>query len=291
MLSIGWLYLIPTLIWGSTWIVILGQLGTVSPEVSVFYRFVIASMVAFLYAYYRKSIFLFKKRDHLWFALQGVCNFSLNYILTYYSEQHITTGLVAVIFSLLPYFNTIGAYIFYKEKLNLKSIIALVCGGLGIFLIFKDKIHINEAASLGFILAFIGTMFSSSGNLISVRLHKMKIPVTASLPWAMFYGALFSLITSVLTQKDFIWDYNPNFLLSLLYLSIFGTFVAFIFYFELIKRVGAAKAAYTSTMIPVIALILSFFYEGFQWNTLVLVGLLFAIAGQILMLQKKRASA
>lgn len=288
MISIGWIYLVLTLIWGSTWIVILGQFGVVAPEVSVFYRFVVASFFAFLFCWFKKTPLRFSKSDHFWFAVQGICNFSINYMLTYHAEELVTTGLVAVAFSALPYYNAIGMFLFFRKKPDLRTVSAMLLGGVGLLLIFQNELKFDPKSISGILFALAGTFFASLGNLTGMRHLDRKLPVFASLTWAMFYGAVFSGLYCLVLQKEFVWDLSLKFNASLLYLAIPGTVVAFGFYFHLISKVGAAKAAYTSIMIPILALLLSYFFESFQWTNQVTVGLLLAIAGQFLILKKSK---
>ena len=77
------LYFITVLIWGSTWLAIKFQLGVVAPEASIAYRFALAAFLLMVYVYIRKLPIRFKLQDHLFFALQGLLLFSLNYILVY----------------------------------------------------------------------------------------------------------------------------------------------------------------------------------------------------------------
>ena len=85
------------LIWGSTWIAITFQLGKVAPDVSVFYRFLLASGMVFAYCRWKKLPLRYTAKEHAWIALMGVLMFSVSYIFVYYAEEHVVSGLVAVL--------------------------------------------------------------------------------------------------------------------------------------------------------------------------------------------------
>src|SRR3990170_7612690 len=93
-------YTVTCLIWGSTWLVITFQLGVVAAEASIVYRFALAALLLMLYALARRLPMRFTPRQHAFIALQGTFLFSLNYILVYLAEQNLTSGLVAIVFSM-----------------------------------------------------------------------------------------------------------------------------------------------------------------------------------------------
>ena len=96
--NIFFLYGSTVIIWGTTWLAIKFQLGSVDPMVSVLYRFMAAALTLFLYCKLRGLRMRFSLKDHIFMALQGLVLFSVNYWLIYLAEVHVTSGLVAVIF-------------------------------------------------------------------------------------------------------------------------------------------------------------------------------------------------
>jgi drug/metabolite transporter (DMT)-like permease len=97
--NIFFLYGSTVIIWGTTWLAIKFQLGSVDPMVSVLYRFIAAALTLLLYCKLRGLKMRFCLKDHIFMALQGLVLFSVNYWLIYLAEVHVTSGLVAVIFS------------------------------------------------------------------------------------------------------------------------------------------------------------------------------------------------
>ena len=107
-----------TLIWGSTWIVITDQLGTVPPTWSVAYRFAIAAAAMFVYARWSGASLRIGREGHLLALLFGIPQFCLNYNLVYAAELYVTSGLVAVVFALLIVPNSLLARLFLKQKVT-----------------------------------------------------------------------------------------------------------------------------------------------------------------------------
>ena len=115
----AFLYLLTVMIWGSTWLAIKFQLGVVSPELSIAYRFALAAAILIIFSLVRRLPMRFNLKAHGFFALQGLLLFSLNYILVYLAEELLTSGLVAVIFSLIVIFNVVFGAIFLGKPVNL----------------------------------------------------------------------------------------------------------------------------------------------------------------------------
>jgi drug/metabolite transporter (DMT)-like permease len=233
----------------------------------------------------------FKTKDHPWFIAQGIFMFSVNYMLTYIAEGMISSGLVAVTFTLLLYYNILGTRVLFKTPLRRNVILGSIIGGLGIGLIFLQEIMHFEAGSKsiwGLVIGAVATFFASAGNLVSYKHRENKVPVMASNAFGMLYGSCFTLIVALVFNQDFTTHWTPKFIISLLYLSIFGSVIAFGAYLSLIGRIGAEKAAYTSVLNPVIALILSSLFENFQWTLEVAIGVALCILGNIITLHKPK---
>jgi drug/metabolite transporter (DMT)-like permease len=112
------LYALSTLIWGSTWLAITFQLGIVPPAVSVVWRFALSALILFAYALVRRMPLKFAAREHLWLAVQGFFMFGFSYVCVYLSEQTLTSGLVAVVFSIMVFWNILGMRLFFNTPIN-----------------------------------------------------------------------------------------------------------------------------------------------------------------------------
>jgi drug/metabolite transporter (DMT)-like permease len=284
------LFFISVLIWGSTWLAIKFQLGTIHPAVSVGYRFLLSGLVlaAFCRFILKRSLKL-TKSQHILVAMQSLFLFCLNYLALYYAEQWLTSGVVAVIFSLMVVFNGLGAYRIYREKLHPRFWIGAGFGIVGIVFIFSSELkgfRLSGNQAFATLLALLGTLSASFGNLISKKIYQQGVDVIPATAIGMIYGSIIVLVGCAFFQVPFHFELSQNYILSLLYLSVFGSIVAFISYLTLLKSIGPARAGYLSVMTPVVALTLSSLFEGMLWSAQIVAGIILCVVGNLLILQK-----
>jgi drug/metabolite transporter (DMT)-like permease len=280
-------------IWGSTWLVIKYQLRGADPIESVFYRFLISTTILFVFARSTGRSLSYPKKDHINFFFQGSCNFSINYIITYWAETHAHSATVALAFTLLVAYNILGMKFFFKKAIGPNVYVGTLLGVVGIAFIFgQELVNLSEGSPniMGLGLGFIATFFASAGNLLSYRNHLNKIPITIANAWGMFYGTLMTLIIAIVLHKPLHVDTTVTYWLSLLYLSIFGTVIAFGAYLTLVGRIGAERAGYTSILSPVIAVILSSLFEDFKITIYVATGLAFCLLGNYISLKASKTT-
>lgn len=290
------LYIITVLIWGSTWIAINYQLGDVASEVSLFYRFGLAALVLFAYCQYKKVSVTFSARYHLQFFLFGMTLFGCNYLFLYSAQQHINSALTCIAFSMIMFFNVFNARIWYGTRITKQVYIGGFLGLTGIITLFWPQINDTQLGAetlMGLGLCITGTLFASTGNMLSMKNQKMQLPLMPANAWGMAYGATFMALMALFQGKEFSFEYSVPYVTSLLYLSIFGSVIAFGSYLTLLNRIGAHKASYASIMFPAVAVVISTFVEDFSWTLFTVAGLSFILAGNlvVLMKPKKRASA
>jgi drug/metabolite transporter (DMT)-like permease len=286
----AFLYLITVLIWGSTWLAIKFQLGVVAPELSIAYRFGLAASILIIFSLIRRLPLRFDIKSHGFFVLQGLLLFSLNYILVYLAEGFLTSGLVAIIFSLIIIFNVIFGAIFLGNPIRIRVMIGAVLGLAGLAFVFWPELSSFSLSSLqilGLILAFIATISASLGNVVSARNQRHELPVVQTNAYGMLYGALFMLILAFFRGAQLEFDSSPGYIVSLLYLAVFGSVFAFGSYLTLLGRIGLDRAAYVTVLFPVIALILSTIFEDLQWGVPQLLGVVLILFGNAVVLTKK----
>jgi drug/metabolite transporter (DMT)-like permease len=283
------LYAITVLVWGSTWLAIEFQLGVVQPEVSIFYRYALASAVLFLWCKYRKLKLVFEVKYHLWFALLGLFLFCLNYILTYRAQIHITSALAAIIFSSMLWMNIGLARVLFGIRSSGRVIFGTILGIAGIVIIFAPEVEavtLTDGMFFGMLLALGGALSASSGNMVSQAAQKRALPVVQSNAWGMFYGALITGSVAFLSGHEFNFDATFTYIASLAYLAIFGSVIAFGAYLTLLGRIGAHKAGYATVMFPVVALLLSAAFEGLRLDASILGGTTLVLLGNLLVLKR-----
>ncbi|WP_374031778.1 DMT family transporter [Bdellovibrio bacteriovorus] len=284
------LYAICTLIWGSTWLVITFQIDAASPVTSVFWRFLLSTTLLLLFCFWKKQNLKYSRHDHLLFAGQGVLMFSINYMLTYVAETMISSGMVALSFTLLVYYNMFGMRLFFKKPITANVIWGSLLGGVGIVFIFLNEILNFDPSSKtiwGLLVGFLATLSASLGNMVAQKSYQKRIPVVVTNTWGMLYGSMFTLIVALVLQHDLSIPLNARFLGALFYLALFGSVIAFGAYLSLAGRIGAEKAAYTSVLSPVIALTLSSFFENFHWTPYIVIGVVLCLLGNVLTLTKR----
>lgn len=284
------LYIITVLIWGSTWFAISYQLGSVPLDVSIFYRFVLASFLIFLWCFLKRKNMKFSFNTHLFFMAQGFFLFSMNYIACYAANQYIASGLTALGFSMVLVFNVMNSFIFYRTPLTRPVIVGGLSGILGISCIFWPSLStfdFSNESLLGILLSLLGGFLSSCGNMISARNQKKNIPITESNAFGMGYGALWMLSIVLFKGLPFEFEFSHTYIFSLVYLAIFGTIVAFGCYLALLGRIGTSKAAYAHVMTPLLALIISTFFEDFAWQPHIFAGMGLILFGNVVILARK----
>jgi drug/metabolite transporter (DMT)-like permease len=284
------LYLITVLIWGSTWLAIKFQLGVVAPELSIAYRFGLAASILIIFSLVRRLPLRFDIKSHGFFVLQGLLLFSLNYILVYLAEGYLTSGLVAIIFSLIIIFNVIFGAIFLGNPIRPRVMIGAILGLAGLAFVFWPELSSFSLSSLqilGLIMAFIAAISASLGNVVSARNQRHELPVLQTNAYGMLYGALFMLILAFLRGAQLEFDTSPGYIVSLIYLAVFGSVIAFGSYLTLLGRIGLDRAAYVTVLFPVIALLLSTIFEDLQWGVPQLLGVVLILLGNAVVLTKK----
>ena len=283
------LYVVTILIWGSSWLVIKFQLGVVDPMVSVAYRFLLASGISWIYCRYSGLQLSFRLRDHGFMFLQGVSLFALNYWLFYISELTLTSGLAAVIFSTIVVMNMLNGVIFLKNRLELRVLIGAVLGLSGIILIFWPEVSDFETGSENLFaaaLAVLATFLASLGNIASARNQREGIPVVQSNTYGMTYGAMLMLVLAWSTGHEFNFEVTVSYVSSLVFLSVFASIIAFWSYLTLLGRVGVERAAYATLIFPLVALGISTIFEGYQWSTYAVIGIVLILGGNLLILKR-----
>jgi drug/metabolite transporter (DMT)-like permease len=283
------LYVITVLIWGSTWFAIEFQLGTVAPEVSIVYRYAGASLLLFLWAGIRGLNLRFALKDHVWFVLLGVLLFGLNYVLAYRAQIHITSALTAIAFSTLVWMTILNARLFFGIRAGRRVLFGALLGVAGILTLFVPQIGelaLTDSVLYGSMLAILGALVASFGNMASQAAQRRKLPIIQSNAWGMFYGMLVSASIAAAQQQTFNFDWSPGYVASLAYLTLFGSIFAFGAYLTLLGRIGAHRAGYSMVLFPVVALILSMLFEGLRLDATLIIGTVLVLAGNVLVLKK-----
>ncbi|MDZ3833070.1 MAG: DMT family transporter [Sphingopyxis sp.] len=284
-------FILVTLIWGSTWIVIKGQLGVVPPSWSVAYRFVVAAIAMFAFAALRGERLLLDGRALGFAALLGLAQFALNFNFVYRAEQHITSGLVAVLFALLIVPNTLFGRLFLKTPLEPRF---LAGAGIAIIGVTMMIAHEYGAAALGPAAVATGTALTVAGVLMASAANIMQgtgfaraQPMVVMIAWAMLFGALGDALFAWVTTGPPVIEWSLPYLGGVLYLGVVASAVTFPLYFGVIRAVGPGQAAWSSVLIPIIAMGISTLFEGYRWAPLSIAGGVVALVGLVIAVVKR----
>ena len=285
------LFAIATAIWGSTWLAITFQLGVVPPEVSVVYRFALAGVLIGAGCLATGRSLRFSRGDHLWLAAWGAMMFGLNYVGVYYAEAHVSSGLVAVVFATIVFMSAFGMRIVYGTPLTARMLAAATLGVAGVALLFLPELRSAReggSSAEGIAWALAATAIATAGNIVAVRNHEKGWPVFPTTAWGMLYGAAVAAIVAIVQGSTWTFDAHLPYVASLLYLAVVGSIFAFGAYLTLLKIVGAGPASYVGVSTPVIAMLLSTFFEGYRWTWLAGLGVVLAVVGNVLALRQSR---
>lgn len=287
------LYAVSVLIWGSTWLAITFQFGKVPPAVSVVYRFALAGVILLIWARARGLRLRFSGGEHLWMGLQGVLLFGLNYLCVYLAETRIASGLVAVAFSLLVFLNIVGSRIVFGTPLRPVTLLGAALGVTGVALVFLPEIGRGvggDDAHGGIAFALAGAVTASLGNIVAYRNRARGLPVVQMNAFGMLYGALLIAAYAAATRQPFVFDWSARYLVSIAYLAVFGSILAFGAFLVLLGRIGADRAGYVTVAIPVVALFFSAAFEGLRWHASLVAGILLCLLGNVAVLRRRRTS-
>ena len=287
------LFLAPVAIWASTWHVILYQLAAPVPALtSVGWRFLISALMLAAFARWQGQSLKLPRQAHGYALATGVIQYAGNYWCVYEAERFIPSGLVAVLFCLLVFMNAIVAWMLWRQPVSRRFVIASSGAVLGVALIFWPEIATTGArpdAALGLGLSFTAVVAACVGGFFTLVLTRRGLPLVPVLAWSMGYGAVFLLGLSLGMGHGLPFDVQWPYVASLVYLAAFGSVVAFTLYFKLAERRGPAQAALVGVLVPVIALMVSAVFEGWQATPLAVGGMVLCLVS--LFMATRRPSA
>lgn len=288
-------FILITLIWGSTWIVIKDQLGTVPPTWSVTYRFIIAAATMFLVARLGGASLRIGREGHLLAALFGIPQFCLNFNFVYAAEHYVTSGLVAVVFALLLIPNSALAWAFLKHRPTPAFLLGSAVAVAGVGLLFVQELRSSSAPPrdvlIGIGLTVLAVLSASVANVMQAGDRMRDRPIAAMLAWAMVYGLVANALIAMTLYGPPTIETRLSYWAGLIYLGLFASALAFTFYLGIIRAVGPARAAYSSLLVPVIAMALSTVFEEYRWSALAVTGGVLAMVGLLITVRARKPAA
>lgn len=285
-------FIIFTGVWGSTWIVIRDQIGTVPPQWSVAYRFAIAAIAMAMVAKWKGQTLKLDRGGMFAALVLGVSQFSINFNSVYLAERFITSGVVATVFAILLIPNSLLAWAFLGQKPNARFLWAGLVAVAGVALLFIHELRTSPmdgrdiAIGLGFTIA--GLLGASAANVYQAGKEARRHPLLALLAWSMAIGALINICLAFAVAGPPVVETRPGYWAGVLYLALFGSVLCFALYFPVVRKIGPGKAAYSSVLVPIIAMSLSTLFEGYRWSPLAIAGAVLSLGGMLLALAGRR---
>jgi drug/metabolite transporter (DMT)-like permease len=285
-------FIVFTAIWGSTWIVIRGQLGIVPPEWSVTYRFLIAASAMAALAKWKGEKLSLGRKALPAAVFLGLAQFCINFDAVYLAERHITSGVVATVFALLLIPSSLLAWAFLGQRPTTRFVWSSLVAVAGIALLFVHELqeHASSARQVatGIGLTFFGMLGASTANVAQARPELRRFPLFALLAWSMASGALIDGIIAFAMTGPPVLDPRPLYWLGLLYLALAASVLTFSLYYPVIRKIGPARTAYSSVIVPIIAMGFSTWLEHYRWTTLAIAGAALALGGMAGALSRNR---
>ena len=278
-------FMIVTGIWGSTWIVIHNQLGVVAPQWSVAYRFIIASLAMVAVARWQ-GVSLRLPPGAGWIALWfGITQFCINFNAVYLAEHHITSGLVATVFALLMIPNALLAWVWLGQRPGRRFLLSSIPAIAGIVLLFVHELRVDPSGAgdvlVGIALTLVGLVAASVANVLQATPAAGRVPLPAMLAWAMAIGAMIDILVALIVAGPPSFEFRLGYVAGLFYLALAASALAFSLYIPVVRAIGPARAAYSSVLVPIIAMALSTLFEGYVWTSLAALGAIFALGGMV----------
>ena len=287
-------FVVATLIWGSTWFVIRDQLGVVPPTWSVAYRFLVGSAAMFAWALITRAPLNIGRAGQVFAVLFGFAQFVLNFNFIYRAEDHITSGLVAVVFALMIVPNAVLGALFLKQPLSPRFLAGSAVAVVGVALLIVQEARRDGATAaatwLGVTLTLLGMMSASIANIMQGTERARALPMASVLAWGMLWGGLMNVALAWPTVGGPVFEPRPVYWLGVAYLGVAASAVAFTCYFGVIRAIGPARAAYSGVLTPILAMLLSTLFEDYRWTALAAAGGIVAMAGLLIALSAKRVA-
>ena len=282
------LFAVCVLTWGTTWHAITYQIGSFPAELGVALRFALAGAAVLLICRWRGIGLRFAARDHAALALQGTFLYGVSYVCVYQAERFVPSGLVAVGYSASPLVTGLGALWLFGTALTGRFVAGGCLGLAGVALIFWPELSrpgASERAGLGALLTVASVLLSTVGSLVASRNTRRGIALLPGMGWGMVYGAAAAALVAAALGRSAVWPAAPSWWVALAYLAFAGSVLTFACFLTLQDRIGPGPAGSVGVMTPLLALVVSLAFEGYQPTLLAALGAALAVAGNVLMLR------
>ncbi len=291
-------FLLVALIWGSTWYVITGQIADVPPSWSVAYRFALATPAMFALALVTRKSLKIGRGGHLLALALGLFQFCGNFNFVYRAEEHLTSGVVAVMFALLMVPNALLALVLLGQRITPRFMAgsAVAIAGVALLLIEEARAvrltgDVPSNAVLGIALTVGGILSASIANVVQANETGRALPLASLLAWAMLYGTIIDVAVAWISAGPPVFPTSGIYWAGTVYLALAGSVVSFPLYYAIVRTIGPGRAAYNGVLVVVIAMFISTFVEGYLWSPLAATGAVLGMAGMLIALRARAVPA
>ncbi|WP_022720166.1 DMT family transporter [Rhodopseudomonas sp. B29] len=281
------LFALTALLWGGGAQATAMQAGVTPAAWSVAMRMTLAGVLFLGYGRLRGTALSIPRPDRIAVVAQGLLFFALAFVAFYEATARIPSGLAALVLSTSSLFAAAIARVALGTPIAPGFVGGALCGIAGIALIVAPGVASVSTASLaGFAWALVSAAASGAGTVLGARNQQRGLPVLAVLGWGALAGAAASALWALGTGAPFVIDPSPRYLASLLYLAVAASCITFALYFELVRRLGPGRAAYTLAVVPLVALVLSALFEHLTLSASLAAGTAAILLGNVLVLRR-----
>lgn len=284
-------WLILCCIWGSTWLFIKLGLEDLPPFTFAGIRFVIACTILFVII--RAKGFHLPRSRNDWTLLlsTGLLSFSLNYGLLFWGEQYISSGLAALLQATIPVFGLVIAHFYLPgERMTWPRIFGVVFGFLGVGIVFSNQLAVANGKALAGCAALVAGSACAAYSNVLVKARGKKLDPAILAAGQMFFGLIPLLIIGIpLEGNPLKFHWTPIAVLSMCYLAVVGSVIAFLLYYWLVHNMDVTTTMLIALVTPVVAVVLGMIvlHEELNWRTIVGGAMIMSGIGFIV-LQKRR---
>ena len=281
-------YSILSLIWGSTWLAIKIGLEDSPPLWSAGLRFAVACLILFLINLYRKTAYPKRIKEIAKVAMPGIFMYTISYITVYHGEQYIDSSLMSVLFASFPFFVAGMSLIMLRtEKLSLIAWLGLIIGFGGIIMIFFDSLNTSTLVFEGALMGVIAAASASFGS-IYIRAYLRNYDIYSMAFIQLLAGTILILMAAVLFEPITLFKVTVKSVSALLYLSVFGTVIAFLSYYWLLNRIPVIIVSLITFITPVLAIALGYLFRTETFSVETAIGAGLVLVGVVLITVKKK---
>ena len=280
------------LAWSTSWFLITLQLGKVNPTWSVGWRFLFGGVFLLAWCKWKGHGIAIPRGGWKFVAVLALLQFVLNFNFVYRAEQHLTSGVVAAAYALLMIPNAVLAALFLKRRPTRKFILGSMLGVVGVGLLFSAEFShasLTGTAGIGLLFTVAGLKSASGANVLQATPAAYRLPPLATLGWAMLVAACANLAWAAVVAGAPAFEVSLPYWAAAITLGMFASAIAFALYFDLIRTIGPAEAAWTGVPIPIVAMLISTVVEGYRWTWPAAIGAVIAISGLVVALIPSRS--